>query len=147
MVNLDTMYPVVVGNRAVILYRQFTAGTDTTISLDSTDVCAIPLAPNMVTLHHETETEQHICTVRYTGITDNTLTGVTVVEGDIPESKTFTFPVGTRVYRPFTKADMDAIVNNINLLNTEKVEFSNQTASKDLKLGEDAYGLYIDSNA
>lgn len=117
MATLATMYPLVVGNRAVKLASAYVAGTDTTISVSQIDTSAIPAAPNRVTIiDRVSDTEEYLITVSYTNISGTTLAGVSVVEYDVAASATHIYPIGSPIFRPLTKSDIDAITNNINTL-------------------------------
>lgn len=106
----NVMYPNVVGDLTTTLSAAYTAGTSTAITV--LDASIFPDAPNLVTIRRVDKSA--LVTCKYTTKSGNTLGGLEVLEGDTTAAKIATYEIGSTVYRPFTKADVDAIQANIN---------------------------------
>lgn len=108
----QTMYPAVANSPQTELSAGITASVTTIAVLDASK---LPTAPNIATIGVDESAE----TIRYSGISGNTLTGVT--RGFQGASKSWV--MATPVARNFTAYDHDALRNNIT--NSAKMELSN----------------------
>ena len=117
---VQPMYTPSIGDFYVELTAQFVAGTDTTITVSDTSY--LPSAPNTATIRMADKSA--LVTVKYTEKTATTLTGVTVLEGDVTGATTATYPVGSWASRPLTASDVKTIQDNITDLSVNKVDLS-----------------------
>lgn len=131
MTTLQTMRQLAVGNRSVKLTAPYVPGVSATISVDSIDAAIILAAPNTVTLVDNSDTSmQYLVTVKYTAVTGNMLSGLTVETCDPALALTHTFAVDSKVYNTFNKSDVEIILSNTTALNEGKVEIHQGAANK-----------------
>lgn len=103
------LYDGKAGSPATILTEPYIAGTSTEIKLDSVSV--MPAAPNLVTISKEDGT---FVTVLYTGISGNSLTGLTPKDGAI----TGTFLAASTAARKYTYQDDKAVKDDLRNIET-----------------------------
>ena len=107
--NQKIMYQTTVGDKTTALTVAFVAGTDETIWVE--DSSFFPDAPNTVTIRKIDKSD--LVTVKYTGKTRTSLTGVSVLQGDSERALTSTYPIGSDVSKPLTQDDIQTMQDNI----------------------------------
>ena len=112
MVDLQTMYLAKLGSPQTILAAALAADAG---SMVVNDASALPAAPNIVVIGSDENCE----IVSYTGISDNTVTGLSRgLGGSTPKA----WAQGVTVARNHTSLDHNAIKANIEALNTGKAD-------------------------
>lgn len=130
-----TMYPTIIGDYVTELTAPYAAGIDTTISVSDTSF--LPTAPNTCTIR--VPKQLYLVTVRYTGKTLTTLTGVSVVQGEPAAAMTTTFAAGSELSKPLTQDDVQTIQDNIRDLDAVKISINQgvSQSGKYLRVGAD----------
>lgn len=132
MTNLNPMYRNVAGDRTTTLAQVYHANRDTVITVSDSSI--LPSAPNYVTIRMANET--CLVTVLYTQVTGNQLSGLTVVESDIPIGLIATYPIGSYAYRTLTSADVTTIQDNIRKIAQESgIGHASKTEYGTVKIG------------
>jgi len=134
-VSIEPMYKGVVGFQVSSLASSFHAGKDTSFTV--LDSSTFPAAPNYLTVRMSSKS--CLVTIRYTGISGNTLKGVTVIESDSSLGLTATYPAGSSVYWSLSRKLLDNIIENIETLadnsgTTDYTELSNKPSVNDVAL-------------
>lgn len=122
MINLETLYPVVVGGGVTNLAEPYTPHVSTSITV--VDSSQLNPAPNYLSLM--TSDKTIVITVKYQIKEGNTFKQLTIIEGT-PGAETHVFGTDTEVLRPICKVDMDDIAENLDLLNSGKQDTIDST--------------------
>lgn len=122
MANLDSMYDGVVNSPTTELSEDIDE-SQTDIPLE--DVSELPSAPNLIIIGTGVDAE----TVRYNGI-DSDNNELTSCDRGFQGSADVWIS-GTRVYRGYTEYDHSSFKNNINTLNDDKLDNSNNLSDVD----------------
>ena len=109
MTTYRDMYKGIVGDKHTKLLSPYIAGMDTIINVVDTSV--FPPAPNYASIRMPNKS--CLVTIRYSGKTEHSLVGITIIESDIEMGLTATYPAGSKVYWSLTKVLMDSIIDNI----------------------------------
>ena len=111
MTTLETMYAPQANSPATTTVGALSTGT---VQFDVLDADILPAAPMLLVLGGDTQNAE---TVLMTAKSGNTLTVTRAVQGAARS-----WAAGTQVARLFTAKDHEALIANIQLLNTDKLE-------------------------
>jgi len=108
----DEIYPIAAGSPQTVLSEAYTFGDSSFVVYDSAKLLD---APNITTIVSPTG---EFITVGYTDITGSVVSGITFKDGYLSNR----FPIGSVVYRSWSKYDHDAFSDHISDLEDDKVD-------------------------